>query len=263
MAKPPYLNQSLDRGLTILELFHSKVRSLSAKEISDLLGVLPTTLYPFLHTLVHHGYLEVDDRKRYRLGLKLLERAGQVSSVLDVRAVARNELESLSRDLLANTRLAVLHDNQVLYLERMEGGPDVTLGEVVGVAVPPHCTALGKVLLAYLPEQPRSALLRSLELQAITPHTITDRETLERALAETRMRGYAVENEEFHLGGACVAAPVFGSHGRVIAAISTSLLASRAREEAQSIAEAVVAAADRISARLGHGVEAETQQRVR
>lgn len=247
------LNNSLDRGMRILELFDRNTRSLNAKQIADLLEVSATTIYPFLRTLAMHGYLEVDDRKHYRLGLKLLERAGAVSSVLDVRGVARAEMEALSRELHANTRLAVLHNCEVLYLERMEGGPDVTLGEVVGVSVPPHCTALGKVLLAYQPRIDRERIVSSLPLPAITEKTVTTRERLNEELALTLEQGYAVEHEEFHLGGACIAAPIRGSQGRVIAAISTSLFASRAQgDELRQIAKAVMSAANRISSKLGY-----------
>jgi len=252
-TKPHQRNKSLDRGLRILELFNRNTRSLNAKQIADALEASPTTVYPFLHTFTAHGYLEVDDRKRYRLGLKLLERAGEVSSVLDVRAVARAEMEDLSRNLRANTRLAVLHKNEVLYLERIEGGPDVTLGEIVGVSVPPHCTALGKVLLAFLPEIDRDRVLASLTLEPMTQKTVTSLAALRKQLGKIPEQGYAVELEEFHLGGACVAAPIRGSQGRVIAAISSSLFASRAEgDELQTIAREVVASASRISVRLGH-----------
>ncbi len=252
-AKPHQRNKSLDRGLTILELFDRETRDLNAKQIADRLDVSPTTVYPSLHTLTAHGYLQVDERKRYRLGLKLLERAGEVSSVLDVRAVARKGMEALSRNLRANTRLAVLHQNEVLYLERVEGGPDVTLGEVVGVSVPPHCTALGKVLLAFLPEVDRADVIGSLPLREITQNTVTSIDDLFKQLSAIRRSGYGVEIEEFHLGGACVAAPIRGSQGRVVAAISTSLFASRAQgAELETIAREVVGTAQRISTKLGY-----------
>lgn len=259
MEKKPYqLNKSLDRGLRILDLFKRKIQTLSAKEIADQLGVAPTTLYPFLHTLTAHGYLEADDRKRYRLGLKLLERVGEINQVYDIRSVARRELVKLSGLLEANARLAVLYSNEVLYLEQEEGGPqaNVILAEVVGLRVPSYCTALGKVLLAHLPDNELTRVLESVVLTKITENTITDRKRLIEELQSIRKRGFSVEIEELQLGGACVGAPIRNSSGKVIAAISTSVFASRARgQELIRISEAVMAAAFEISAQLGYRAE--------
>lgn len=251
--RPHHVNKSLDRGLSILALFGREARFLTAKQIADLLGVLPTTIYPSLHTLAFHGYLEIDERKRYSLGLKLLELAGEVSLVLDLRAIARGELEALSRRLGANGRLAILYGDRVLYLERVNGGPDTTVGEVVGVSVPSHCTALGKTLLAHQEPDDRKRLLECLPLERVTEYTITSVDRLTEELDKAKARGYSVEMEEFHLGGACFAAPVFDSQGRIAAAISLSLLASRARgEDAEAIVEEVKETARKISYRMGH-----------
>ena len=252
--KPHQFNKSLDRGLQVLDLFTRDIPSLSAKEIADRLGVGATTLYPFLHTLVLHGYLEVDANKRYRLGLKLLERVGELNQVYDVRSVARRELVKLSRLVAANARLAVLYGNEVLYLEQEEGGPaaNIILREVVGLRVPSYCTALGKVLLAYLPSEHLDPIIDSLVFVPLTDNTIACPERLREELQAVRQRGYSTEIEELQLGASCVGAPIRGSTGRVIAAISTSVLASRAQgEELTRIIEAVQAAAADISAQLG------------
>ncbi len=253
--RPHQRNKSLDRGLRILDLFTREIQSLSAKEISDQLGIPPTTLYPFLHTLVEHRYLEVNEQKRYRLGLKLLERVGEINQVYDVRSVARRELVTLSREVEANARLAVLYGNEVLYLEQEEGGPqaNVILKEVVGLRVPCYCTALGKVLLAYLPDYDLERFLEAVEFIKATDHTITDHARLIDELRQVRKQGYSLELEELQLGGACVGAPVRSVSGRVVAAISTSFLASRARgKELTRIANAVVRTASDISRQLGY-----------
>jgi IclR family KDG regulon transcriptional repressor len=254
-AKPHHFNQSLDRGLRILDLYNRQIESLSAKEIADLLGIGATTLYPFLHTLVDHGYLEADANKRYRLGLKLLERVGEIERVYDVRSVARPRLVSLSRTVEANARLAVLYGNEVLYLEQEEGGPaaNIILREVVGLRVPAYCTALGKVLLAYLPDEDMSRVIGSITFRKMTERTITCPNRLREELLRVRTAGYALENEELQLGGACVAAPIRNSSGKVIAAISTSVIASRAQgEDLVRIAGAVMLTASEISSELGY-----------
>ena len=253
--KPHHFNQSLDRGLRILDLYSRETDSLSAKEIADRLGIGATTLYPFLHTLVSHGYLEVNGSKRYRLGLKLLERVGEIERVYDVRAVAREQMTKLSRSIAANARLGVLYGDEVLYLEQEEGGPaaNVILREVVGLRVPSYCTALGKVLLAFLPDEDQARVVGSLALMRITEQTISSRQRLLDELRAVRERGYALEVEELQPGSACVGAPIRNSGGRVIASISASIFASRARgEELPRIVDAVMSAAAEISSRLGH-----------
>jgi len=252
--KPHHFNKSLDRGLHVLDLFTRNVPSLSAKEIADKLNIGATTLYPFLHTLASHGYLEVDAQKRYRLGLKLLERVGELNQVYDVRSVARRELVTLSRKISANARLAVLYGSEVLYLEQEEGGPaaNIILREVVGLRVPCYCTALGKVLLAYLPPQDVETIIDSLDFAPFTDNTITSPERLQEELVAVRERGYSTEIEELQLGGACVGAPIRNSTGRVIAAISASFLASRADDkELERIIDRILEAAADISAQLG------------
>ena len=252
--KPSHLNRSLDRGLQILDLFSRDIAALSVKEIADQIGVGTTTIYPFIHTLVSHGYLETDTDKRYRLGLKLFERVGEINQVYDVRSVARRELTKLSRQVAANARLAVLYGNEVLYLDQQEGGPaaNIVLREVVGLRVPCYCTALGKVLLAYLPPEDLDRIINSLVLNRLTDFTITCPNELRQELERTRKRGYSTEIEELQLGGACVGAPIRNSTGKVVAAISTSVLASRARgKELETIASAVVKTAADISAQLG------------
>jgi IclR family KDG regulon transcriptional repressor len=252
--KPHQFNKSLDRGLQVLDLFKRDIPSLSAKEIAEKLGVGATTLYPFLHTLASHGYLEVDEQKRYRLGLKLLERVGELNKVYDVRSVARRELVTLSRKISANARLAVLYGNEVLYLDQEEGGPaaNIILREVVGLRVPCYCTALGKVLLAYLPPQDTDAIIDSLDFVPFTDNTIRSAGRLREELDVVRQRGYSTEIEELQLGGGCVGAPIRNSTGRVIAAISASFLASRAHgKELDEIVKTILGVAADISVQLG------------
>ncbi|MEM2567492.1 MAG: IclR family transcriptional regulator C-terminal domain-containing protein, partial [Candidatus Bathyarchaeia archaeon] len=97
--------------------------------------------------------------------------------------------------------------------------------------VPPHCTALGKVLLAYNPEVLEELLTRG-PLPALTPNTITDPHLLRKELERVRQQGYALDWEEFHEGNICIAAPVFNYRGHVVAAISVSFLKTRLTHDA-------------------------------
>jgi len=247
-----YQNKSLDRGLRILDLFNETTERLTASEIAAVLDTTPATLYPTLHTLVAHNYLIRDDQKRFRLGLKLLERSGHVLARVDVRRIAQSHLRKLARSRQVTADLAILYENEVLYLEREAGHPAAILGAVVGRRVPLHCTSLGKALLAFLPDSERDDLVHSLLLDPYTPNTITDPGKLLEELKLTRQRGYALDIEEFHFGTACVGAPIRRHGGDVVAAISLMLTETSEIDTAhQEDALAVIQTASAISHELG------------
>ncbi len=228
--------------------------SLTASEIAATVGTTPATLYPTLHTLVAHGYLIRDERKRFRLGMKLLERSGQVLAQSDVRRVARPHLKELARSRQVTADLAILYGHEVLYLEREVGHPTTILREVVGRRVPAHCTSLGKVLLAFHPDAEEPGFLGNLPFDRYTPHTILDAKRLAEELVDIRERGYALDIEEFHQGNACVGAPVWSHGGRVVAAISLMLpIDDRIRNrDCDDEATAVIATENYISSELGY-----------
>jgi len=254
-----YLNKSVDRGLRILDLFDESTITLTASEIAASLGTTPATLYPTFHTLASHGYLVRDDRKRYRLGMKLLERSGQVLAQSDVRRVAQPHLRALARSRQVTADLGILYGREVLYLEREVGHPTAILSEVVGRRVPAHCTSLGKVLLAFLPNEERLDIVRGLPLESYTPNTVVDADRLLEELDAVRTCGFALDIEEFHPGSACVGAPVWTHGGRVVAAISLMLPVDDhvRNRDCEVEASAVVQAAGAISGELGYAPSAE------
>jgi len=252
-ANSSYVNKSLDRALRLLNLFDDAHVHLTASDIAELLATTRATIYPTLHTLLAHRYLDRDDQGRYVLGMKLVERSGEKLAHLDVRQIARGPLRELARRLGANAHLATLHGNEVLYLEREEGRPTVTLREVVGRRVSPHCTALGKSLLAFLPDEDRARIAHSLDYVQHTPNTITDAKDLLAELELVRKRGYALEVEEFHLGSACISAPVRGLDARVVAAVSVSMASEDLSEgDTEERAASILEAASAISGALGY-----------
>jgi len=247
------LNKSVDRALRLLDLFDGNRAALTASELAALLETTRVTLYPTLNTLLARGYLDRDEQGRFVLGMKVVERGGEKLAHLDIRRVAQERLRDLARSLDANAHLATLHGNEVLYLEREEGRPAVTLREIVGRRVSPHCTALGKALLAFLRPGDRERIARSLDYIPHTPRTISNAEDYLRDLDAVRERGYALEIEEFHLGSACIAAPIRRLDGRIAGAISVSMAVSDLEAgDVPQRAALVIGAADAISNDLGH-----------
>jgi IclR family transcriptional regulator, KDG regulon repressor len=248
-----YVNKSLQRALRILDVFTPENRLLTATDIANQLNALPGTIYPSLATLERAGYLMRDEHKRYCLGLKVLERANLVLARLDLRSVAQPHLRQIAREHRVNAHLAVLYESSVMYLHREEGYPSVIIREVVGQRVPAYCTALGKVLLASLPEEARDAYLQTSQLTALTPFTIVDPMRLRGELQAVADQGYAVDNEEFHEGSLCVAAPVRDYRGSVIAAASLSVTKSLAAGgQLQRLVSVISDCAASISHEFGH-----------
>ena len=252
-GKPRYLNTSLAKALRVCELFDGERAELSLSEIASALGSRPGSVYPIVYTLQSFGYLERDpDTKRFRLGLKFLALANHILSSLDIREKAKPVLKELARQLQVNAHLAVLYEDEVLYLDREEAAPSVVLPSVIGRRVPPHCTALGKVLLAYDPGA-AARITAGGELPKLTRNTITDAQALQRELAKVRQAGYALDDEEFHEGNFCVAAPVRNYRGTVVAAISVSLPKSRLDHEPQDrFVREVISGAEAISRAMGY-----------
>ncbi len=249
-----YQNKSMDRGLRILDLFNESTIYLTASEIAAAFATTPATLYPTLCTLVDLNYLARDSRKRYSLGLKLLERSGQVLAQLDVRRVARPYLTDLARKHQATSDLGILYGTEVLYLERRVGHPAAMVGEVVGRRVPLHCTSIGKVLLAFMPKTERDQLIATLSLDSFTPNTIVTPKALIEELDLIAKRGYAVDMQEFHLGSSCVGAPIRSHGGSVVAALSLMLPVGpeiNDRDHAEQ-AQAVIETANEISREMGY-----------
>lgn len=253
MQRERYLNTSLAKALGVLDLFNGAPRGLTLTEVARAMGTRPGSIYPIVHTLQRFGYLDRDpETKRYRLGLKILAQANHILASLDIREQAKPVLRRLARALEANTHLAILYEDDVLYLDREEAAPSMVIPSVIGRRVPPHCTALGKVLLAHNSDVAERVLGRG-KLPALTPNTVTEPTTIRQELERVRQRGFAVDWEEFHEGNVCVAAPVRNYRGRVVAAISVSLMKSRlARDPLEQFACAVVQGAQDISAAMGY-----------
>lgn len=257
-----YTNKSLQKAFSVIELFDNRTEKLSATEIARRLGTAPGVIYPILFTLAKHGYLRRNGNKKYSLGLKFLERGNLILQQLDLRDKAKPYLRELADTHNVNAHLAVLYDRKVMYLHREEGYPSVIIKEVVGQRVPAYCTALGKVLLASLRTKELDAYLEEEKFEPLTPNTISDPTRLRGELREVQQGGYAIDNEEFHEGNICIAAPVRNYLGKTLAAISISFPKEKfPKGQSQDLPIAqVMDTALRISRELGYSREGDRQR---
>ena len=252
-AQSPYQVQVLDRALAILQVLSTEGPDLSLGEISEKLELHKSTVHRLIMVLERHKLIERNSvNGRFRLGLKLFELGTRAVSQLDLRERARPVLERLVLETSETVHLCVLDDIEVVYLDKIEPARSVRMASTVGRRNPTYCTAVGKAILAWLPEAQVEAIVRKQGLKAITANTITSFLELKTELAAIRDRGYAVDNEEIEEGLRCVGCVVRDFSNAPVAAISVSGPAFRlTREKIKSISRPVVAAANSLSAELG------------
>jgi DNA-binding IclR family transcriptional regulator len=245
------ISNSLERGLDALELLaeHGEVR---LADLAEELQVSRATAFRILASLQSRGYVEHARAERvYRLGhaVRALAERSDTSSVLRLAAPAMAELRASTGETV---NLALLRRGKIVYSAIFDGVHALRMQASVGAEVPAYATAIGKAVLAALPPDRRDPLLPPEPYPALTANTITTRSELTRELTAIRSRGYAVDNQEEEIGAACLAAPVLGSDGRPLGAISVSGLAARLPEEDRPEIGRMVArwCAD-ISAQLG------------
>ncbi len=250
----PYRVQVLDRALALLEKLSEHGPDLTLAEISQSLGLHKSTAHRLVMVLERHRLVEKNSQSgRYRLGLKLFELGTRAVSQLDLRERARPFLERLSLDTGETVHLCVYDAGEVVYLDKVEPARSVRLASSVGRRSPAHCTAVGKAIIAHLPEAEMEAAVQRHGLRQLTRKTIGTLAELKTELARVRTQGFAVDDEENEEGVRCVGSVVRGFGGALIAAISVSGPSFRVSTEKVSIiARSVVATAAALSHELGY-----------
>jgi IclR family transcriptional regulator, pca regulon regulatory protein len=261
--REPRYSQSLERGLAILGCFTPSRPVLGIADIADQLGMSRSTTHRYVITLVALGYLEQGASRKYRLGLRVTDLGMAALSSTGLREHAHPYLEELRQRTSYTASLAVLDGAEVVLVDRVRshrrGQPQADLELRAGSRLPAHATALGKALLAGLPEDERGALIATIKLPRHGPNATRSRKALRERLARTGPGGLAVEDEELAAGLYAIAAPVRDDGGAVAAAVGLSAPSSMIslKEMRDALAPHLLAAADRISARLGYRREDE------
>jgi DNA-binding IclR family transcriptional regulator len=245
---------ALQKTLRILELVCESPKGLRLKEISEKTGFNKSTAYRFLAHLEREGYLIRNGPQTYVLGIKFIEMASRGNWVEGLRSISWPFLLELQRAVPETANLAVLDLDSVLYIDVLESPHAFRLVSTPGMKRPLHCTALGKSLLAFLPEAEQRRLISAITFERLTPRTITSPARFRKELARVRSSGYAVDDEEAVVGARCVAAPIMDSKQHPIAAVSVSGPTSQiSRDRIFSIARAVRGTAAAISGTIAFG----------
>src|SRR6202030_1844094 len=214
---------AVERALAMLESVAQEPEGLSNADISRKLKIPKSSASYILRTLEKQGYLNREPESgRYRVGLKVLSLSRGALSGLDVREVALPVMRRLMEQTNLTCHLAILDGHDAVYIEKVEPQGFIKMDTWVGRRMRVHATSVGKALVAHIPQQRLEKILREQGMEKRTPKTITTLPRLLKELEKVRTQGYAVDDEANNLGARCVAAPIFGEHGSIEAALGLS-----------------------------------------
>lgn len=210
----------LDRAAAILGAFDAAHRELTLAALVRRSGLPRSTTHRIADRMLRLGWLDKPD-DRYRIGHRLFEISGLAPIRHELREAVLPFLQDLYAAIRTTVQLGVLHGPEVLIVEKISGHRPMPMLSQVGGTIPTHCSALGRAILAYSPPEVIDEVLAA-GLTPRTPRTLTSPAALRRELAAIPDRGWAADREEGNVGVSCVAAPIFGPLGEVVAALSVT-----------------------------------------
>jgi DNA-binding IclR family transcriptional regulator len=216
-----YIIQTVSRALDLLEQFQEGTAELGITDLSNRLNLQKNNVFRLVATLKAKKYIELNNTTgKYRLGIKTRALGQLAIRQIDFSNQALPYLIELKRISHEACYFSVIQDGYAYYLDGVESDLPVRVTQRVGSSRPLHCTAAGKVQLAFMERQKQADILSGCEMKRHTAHTITELHDLQKELKTVLQKGYAVENQELDVGVMEIAAPVFDSHGDVIGALS-------------------------------------------
>ena len=230
----PNANQSTEKAMALLELLAQARTPMRLRDISDALGLNPSTALRFLTALQRCGYVSQEESsQRYQLTYKLCHLANQLTSRIELPTVTHPYLVSLAEQVHEAVCVSVERDMAMVYID-VATGPDQTLMSLqrIGNVSPMHCTGNGKLRLLTYSEEDLDRLIRTKGLLRRTPSTITTKEGLLQELEQIRREDVAYDNEECEQGVRCMACPIRDYTGAIVAGVSITGPASRMTDEA-------------------------------
>ena len=239
----------------VLEEFRSRP-SMGVSDLARRTNLLPSDVHRILTSLQSCGYIDQDpETKRYRLGCGFLKLGLIAGQRMRLREAGRPLLQRISEELDATALLAMFdrRELEVFLVEQIDCPGETFLKPSLGSPSGPHCTALGKTIMACMDPETTLRAVNKSGMPRMTSHTITDMTILEDEFAKIRQQGYGTDHEESIKGACCLAAPVRDHTGAVVASISASLMTDRFfRSNESRLASVVKSAAAELSASIGY-----------
>ncbi len=255
MSEKPVIVKSASRVLEILEfIVAKKSQRPTFTDILNQFGIPKSSLSYLLQELVNQNYINHDPASRtYYPGIKLIRLSAACMNNSNIFEEIWLGIKKLSDKTGETAHAAVLSGRQITYIAKVQGKENLGLMTLVGLQLPAHSTAVGKVLLSDLPVKEFDELMNGVNLERVTENTVTDIVQLRKEVEKIRLQGYARESQESTVGACCVAGPIYDNTGKMVAAISVTFLAGRATEKKfQEYAQQVMAEASSISQLLGY-----------
>ncbi|MFD5916482.1 IclR family transcriptional regulator [Kitasatospora sp. NPDC058201] len=247
-------SSSLRRALSVLGYVrdHGDGRGVPLTQLAEALDLNKSTVLRLTGPLLDEHLLDRDrETGWFRLGHGSLRLGQAYLSTLDLRSVAAEHLRRLQREAGETVHLTVWQAPGIVYLDKVEDETNVRMASRVGSRAPAYCTATGKAILAWLPEEAVTEVVAA-GLRPVTAWTISDETHLRADLARIRARGYSIDDRENEPEVRCVAAPIFDHTGEVTAALSVSGLTSRmTAARVRALGPVVAQVGLRISRELG------------
>ena len=246
--------KSAERTLLILEEVCAHKNGLTQKELSELLGIPKSSLSAILNDLTATEYVRLDPLKKlYTIGPQILTLAGRYLDNLDVVGRGRPLVMELARKTGESGVLAIPVGWEALLVYKEDCVQPILPSIQVGTRFPMNASAVGKAMLANFPEDEQERFLLSADFMALTPQTPTDPEKLREELAAIRSSGIAYNRDNYCEGLSAIAAPVFDYSGKVVAAMSISVLSQSLTPKKETVFEDVIAKVTaRFSRQLGY-----------
>jgi IclR family pca regulon transcriptional regulator len=218
------------KGLSVIEAFGPDRQRLTIAEVARLTGLERATARRYLLTLVAGGYADYDG-KFFSLTPRVLRLGYAYLSATPLPRIIQPVLEQVAETTREASSASILDGTDIVYIARAAQRRVMSIGLQVGSRLPAYCAAMGRVLLAALPQDAVAERLAASRPERLTPHTLVDARALGAEIARVRERGYAVVDQELEIGLRSVAVPVYDAGGRVVAAMNVGVQVSRASVE--------------------------------
>ena len=215
-------NRSVERSIEILKLISSNQEGVTLGEIQEKLLLPKTSAYDIVKTLLELEMISVIEKgqQHYVIGLESF-RIG-LSYEKDMLIIIKKHLKTLSEKLNKTIFLGLLKDGEVVYLDKREPISPIVTTATLGTRNPVHCTALGKAILFDTTSEKIKKILEKKGMERKTQYTITNIEEYIKHIEEWKIKGYALDNREIEENQLCIAAPIYDSRGKIVAALSAS-----------------------------------------
>jgi DNA-binding IclR family transcriptional regulator len=226
----PYTVASVDRAVELLLLLESASRDMGITELSKLLGVQKSTVHNLVQTLLARDFVRQTDSGRITLGFRLMRLGAAAAERLDIRRLADPILRELAQEANEYVLLAVLNRNEVTIIDSVAPQRSTFIVPRIDFSHTFHCTALGKIFLAYGPGQLKQEIFKR-PFSQYTSYTLVSEETVADEITKICDQGFAVSCNETIEGVTCIGAPIFNAHGKLAAAVSISSATARLTED--------------------------------